>query len=104
MIFGRFPSFPLETSLNWPAILSLLLPSCQTEKTNNWEVMGSLSQNQSTLVWPALLSHGLHSHPINIKICTGLFTEILQPIKKFSFHLYFAESLLQYFLVFSLQT
>ena len=46
-----FQVFHWKLLLTGPAILSLLLPSCQTEKTNNWEVMGSLSQNQSTLVW-----------------------------------------------------
>ena len=55
MIFGMFPSFPLETSLNWPAILSLLLPSCQTKKTNNWEVMGSLSLSQKSSLPPGLV-------------------------------------------------
>ena len=39
-----FQVFHWKLLLTGPAILSLLLPSCQTKKTNNWEVTGSLSQ------------------------------------------------------------
>ena len=40
-----FQVFHWKLLLTGPAILSLLLPSCQTEKTNNWEVVDSLSQS-----------------------------------------------------------
>ena len=93
IIFGRFPSFPLETSLNWLAVLSLLLPSCQTEKTNNWEVVDSLSQSA---IFPPLVAFHQDLQWKNMQQFNSY-----SPIENFILNLYFAESLLYSSVVFS---
>lgn len=86
-----FQVFHWKLLLTGPAILSLLLPSCQTEKTNNWEVVDSLSQSAI-------------SPPPSIKISTGRIMQQFNsysPIENFILNLYFAESFLYSSVVFS---
>ena len=54
-----FQVFHWKLLLTGPAILSLLLPSCQTEKTNNWEVVDCLRQSA---IFPPLVAFHQDQH------------------------------------------
>ena len=88
-----FQVFHWKLLLTGPAILSLLLPSCQTEKTNNWEVVDSLSQSA---IFPPLVAFHQDQHWKNMQQFNSY-----SPSENFILNLYFAESLLYSSVVFS---